>query len=203
MSDKFLEALKANDLQAVESLVRLGEDVNRRGIDGRTLLQTAVTEKVSVDILRFLLDKVDLTVRDSKGQSVVDLIFSGDFSGEFEEAFVNFVKGEILNGQPERLERMLLSGWGFWPVTLEQAKNVSEELADFISKLPELQVYVFVFVCGGRGGEGGKVVLSGWGFWPVTLEQAKNVSEELADFISKSPELQVCHTGSGEGGGCY
>ena len=147
MSDKFLEALKANDLQAVESLVRIGEDVNRRDIDGRTLLQTAVTEKVSVDILRFLLDKVDLTVRDSKGQSVVDLIFSGDFSCEFEEAFVNFVKGEILNGQPERLERMLLSGWGFWPVTLEQAKNVSEELADFISKLPELQVYVFVFAC--------------------------------------------------------
>ena len=54
---------------------------------------------------------------------------------------------------------------------------------------------------GGGWGGGCKMLLSGWGFWPVTLEQAKNVSKGLADFISKLPELQVCHAGPGGGGG--
>ncbi|KAK3109002.1 hypothetical protein FSP39_020707 [Pinctada imbricata] len=139
MSVKLREAIEANDLPGVQSLVKLGEEVNKRGPDGKTVFQSAITDKVSPEILKFLLEEIDLTTRDENGDSVAEQIFKGNFSADVEAAFITFVKGQILNGQPERLEKMLMSGWSFWPVSKEQARNVSTELEDFITKLPELQ----------------------------------------------------------------
>jgi len=39
------------------------------------------------------------------------------------------------------MEKMLLSGWAIWPVTATQAKGVSEDLVNFMEKLPEHQVF--------------------------------------------------------------
>lgn len=40
----------------------------------------------------------------------------------------------------DELEKLLLSGWVFWPVSVDQAKNVSAELCDFVSKIRDVQV---------------------------------------------------------------
>nr|KAG5709420.1 hypothetical protein BaRGS_029269 [Batillaria attramentaria] len=137
-SSKLYDAIKANDAEAVQTLLADADtDTSLRDSDGRTFLHNAVLTGADLPVLKALLDRVDISVRDAKGNTVLDLIFSGSYPESGAEAIEAKVRELILGGGEEEVQRLLLSGWTLWPVTVEEAKEKSEELADQLEKLLE------------------------------------------------------------------
>ncbi|KAJ8313919.1 hypothetical protein KUTeg_008480 [Tegillarca granosa] len=138
--NKLVQAVKANDLKEVQKLLQSGNaETNVQDSTGKTLLHVVIESKASADIFKHLLDEVDIGIRDQDGNSVAELAFSDQTSEDIKEVLTNFLKGQILSGNIDKLHKLLLSGWSVWPIQVEQAKNVSKELEEFVEKLPEFQ----------------------------------------------------------------
>ncbi|CAG2230551.1 unnamed protein product [Mytilus edulis] len=138
-TSKLYQAIKDKNINDVKELLNKGENSSVRNTDGSTYLHAAVQLGVPVDIFKLLLEKVDISIRGSDGQTVADLISTCNYSDEAETALNLHVKELILKGDMDQLEKLCLSGWQVWPVTIEEAKAVSEDLEGFMSKLPEFQ----------------------------------------------------------------
>lgn len=139
-SSHLFEAVRNNDLDAVQSLVAdENNQIALRDSEGRTFLHHAVLSRVDISIFQALLACVDFTVRDIEGQNVLDLLCSrGHLNSEI--AAVEIRVQKLLFGEKvehKAIQHLLLSGWNHWPITIEEAKVKSEETAAILDKLLE------------------------------------------------------------------
>jgi hypothetical protein len=143
-STKLYQAIKDKNVNEVRELLNKGDNSSLRNVDGTSYLHAAVKLGAPLDIFKLLLERVDVSVRSNDGQTVADVIFSKEcqYTDDAENILKVHVKNVILKGDMDKLEKMLLSGWAIWPVTATQAKGVSEDLVNFMEKLPEHQVYI-------------------------------------------------------------
>lgn len=139
---KLLEAIKAGKPQQVREALKTADgSTPLRSATGEIPLHEAVRLSASPEVFKILLEGIaDFSARNIDGQTVADLVFSTEnLDPDYETTLVNHVKAWILRGRVDELEKLLLSGWVFWPVSVDQAKNVSAELCDFISKIRDVQ----------------------------------------------------------------
>ncbi|CAC5401923.1 unnamed protein product [Mytilus coruscus] len=141
-TSKLYQAIKDKNINDVKELLNKGENPSVRNTDGTTYLHAAVQLGAPVDIFKLLLEKVDISIRGSDGQTVADLISKCNYPDEAEAILNLHIKELIMKGDMDQLEKLCLSGWQIWPVTIEQAKAVSEDLEGFMSKLPEFQAKI-------------------------------------------------------------
>lgn len=141
-SSKLYQAIKDKNTNDVKELLTNGENSSIRDKDGTTLLHAAVKLGAPVDIFKLLLNKVDMTIRSCDGQTVADLIFSKDYNcpAEAETVLKEHTLQEIMNAKSDKLEAMILSGWSYWPLTIDYARDTCQEVSDFMASLPEFQV---------------------------------------------------------------
>ncbi|XP_022307221.1 uncharacterized protein LOC111113324 [Crassostrea virginica] len=139
--EKLLEAIKAGKMEQVREVLKAVDSTTPlRSATGESPLHEAIKLRATPDIFKTLLESCDLSTRNIDGQTVADLVFSAEnLDPNFENILVNHVKARILQGQINELEKLLLSGWVFWPVSVEQARNVSPELAEFVTNIRESQ----------------------------------------------------------------
>lgn len=140
---KLLEAIKAGKPQQVREALKTADgSTPLRSATGEIPLHEAVRLSATPEVFKILLEGItDFSARNIDGQTVADLVFSTEnLDPDYETILVNHVKAWILRGRVDELEKLLLSGWVFWPVSVDQAKNVSAELCDFISKIRDVQV---------------------------------------------------------------
>lgn len=146
--EKLLEAIKAGKMEQVREVLKAVDSTTPlRSATGESPLHEAIKLRATPDIFKTLLESCDLSARDIDGQTVADLVFSAEnLDPDFENILVNHVKARILQGRINELEKLLLSGWVFWPVSVEQARNVSPELAEFVTNIRESQVSPFAYI---------------------------------------------------------
>lgn len=140
---KLLEAIKAGKPQQVREALKTADGSTPLiSATGEIPLHEAVRLSATPEVFKILLEGItDFSARNIDGQTVADLVFSTEnLDPDYETILVNHVKAWILRGRVDELEKLLLSGWVFWPVSVDQAKNVSAELCDFISKIRDVQV---------------------------------------------------------------
>lgn len=139
--EKLTEAIQLGKAEQVRAILEEADATSLRSATGESPLHDAVRLGAKPAVFKLLLETTDISARDINGHTVTDLVFSDEqLDPDYETMVVNHTKAWILQGRVKELEKLLLSGWLFWPVTVEQAKNVSTELADFISRIPEFQV---------------------------------------------------------------
>ncbi|XP_048754056.2 uncharacterized protein LOC125665462 [Ostrea edulis] len=138
--EKLTEAIQLGKAEQVRAILEEADATSLRSATGESPLHDAVRLGAKPAVFKLLLETTDISARDINGHTVTDLVFSDEqLDPDYETMVVNHTKAWILQGRVKELEKLLLSGWLFWPVTVEQAKNVSTELADFISRIPEFQ----------------------------------------------------------------
>lgn len=141
--EKLLEAIKAGKPEQVRAALKTADgSTPLRSATGESPLHEAVRLCATPEVFNILLEGIaDFSARNIDGQTVADLVFSAkNLDPDYETILVNHVKAWILRGRVDELEKLLLSGWVFWPVSVDQAKNVSAELCDFVSKIRDVQV---------------------------------------------------------------
>lgn len=141
--EKLLEAIKAGKPEQVCAALKTADgSTPLRSATGESPLHEAVRLCATPEVFKILLEGIaDFSARNIDGQTVADLVFSAEnLDPDYETILVNHVKAWILRGRVDELEKLLLSGWVFWPVSVDQAKNVSAELCDFVSKIRDVQV---------------------------------------------------------------
>lgn len=134
---KLFEAIKDSNSLDVKNLLNAGEDASIRHADGKSLLHAAVVYNTSIDILKALLDKVDITLRDEDFKMAIDLIFTGDYPEAGAEAFKSYVKTLMVSGDFTKLEQLLVDGWQFWP----DVEKKTEEMIDFMQLVIDYKVF--------------------------------------------------------------
>lgn len=140
--EKLLEAIKAGKPEQVRAALKTADgSTPLRSATGESPLHEAVRLSATPEVFKILLEGIaDFSARNIDGQTVADLVFSAEnLDPDYETILVNHVKAWILRGRVDELEKLLLSGWVFWPVSVDQAKNVSAELCDFVSKIRDVQ----------------------------------------------------------------
>lgn len=140
--EKLLEAIKAGKPEQVRAALKTADgSTPLRSATGESPLHEAVRLCATPEVFKILLEGIaDFSARNIDGQTVADLVFSAEnLDPDYETILVNHVKAWILRGRVDELEKLLLSGWVFWPVSVDQAKNVSAELCDFVSKIRDVQ----------------------------------------------------------------
>lgn len=147
-SSKLYKAIKANDAIALETLMTNTSpaDAMIRDAKGHTLLHKAVLTGADISILNVLLDNLDISVRDKNCQTALDLIFDGFYPEAGAQVFKNKLKKLLLGGRKEdqkQAKTLLLAGWTFWPMTVEEAKQKSADAARILEKLLKLQVIIY------------------------------------------------------------
>lgn len=141
--EKLLEAIKAGKPEQVRAALKTADgSTPLRSATGESPLHEAVRLCATPEVFKILLEGIaDFSARNIDGQTVADLVFSAEnLDPDYETILVNHVKAWILRGRVDELEKLLLSGWVFWPASVDQAKNVSAELCDFVSKIRDVQV---------------------------------------------------------------
>ena len=145
-SSKVYEAIKANDVEALEALLADPDtDTALQDSEGRGFLHHAVLTGANPLVLKALVGRLDIAVRDNDGKTVMDLILSSENPDALREVVEEKVKGLLLEGGEEgakEAERLLLAGWSHWPLTAEEAEEKSEEVAQLLTRMTELKVGV-------------------------------------------------------------
>ena len=147
-TSKLYEAITANDAETVESLLAEPDedtDPGQRDSEGRGFLHLAVLTGAEPPVFQALAQRLDLAVRDKDGNTALDLVLAGGLpdSQLMQEVLEGKVKDLLLEPGEEgeaEAKRLLLAGWCHWPVTAEEASDKSEEAAELLDKLMELQV---------------------------------------------------------------
>lgn len=141
---KLYEAIKANDVEGIEALLADPDtDTALRDSEGRGFLHHAVLTGADLPVLKALVDRLDIAVRDNDGKTALDLILASENPDTLLEAVEGKVKRLILDSTEEgekEMERLLLAGWSHWPLTAEEAEEKSEEAAQLLAKFTGLKV---------------------------------------------------------------
>ncbi|XP_061179822.1 glutamic acid-rich protein-like [Saccostrea echinata] len=139
--EKLVEAIEGSKTEQVRAALEAADSTAPlRSTTGESPLHVAVRHRATPEVFKILLENTDFSARDVSGYTVADLVFSTEgLNPDYETILVNHIKAWILRGRVNELEKLLLSGWLFWPVTVEQARNVSKELEDFITNIRQFQ----------------------------------------------------------------
>ncbi|XP_062587859.1 uncharacterized protein LOC134249538 isoform X2 [Saccostrea cucullata] len=139
--EKLVEAIEGNKTEQVRAVFETAESTTPlRSATGESPLHVAVRHRTTPEIFKILLENTDFSARDVSGNTVADLVFSTeDLNPDFETILINHIKAWILRERINEVEKLLLSGWLFWPITVEQARNVSKELEEFIFNIRQFQ----------------------------------------------------------------
>ncbi|XP_041365901.1 uncharacterized protein LOC121380929 [Gigantopelta aegis] len=133
------KAIQADDLEAVKEALEIEEDLDKQDSEGHSFLHVAVNVKASLDIFKALLEKVNIGVRDVNGQTVLDLVVAQSYSEEAVEAIKKSIVKLAEDDNTEKLLMLLMGGWNVWPITVEEAKQWSEDVQEFVEKLEPVQ----------------------------------------------------------------
>ena len=133
-----------NDVESLMALLaQPGTDFNQRDSEGQGFLHHAVLTATDLSVIKALVGKVDLSIRDNNCNTVMDLILSGPHPSGAKEAVEGRVRELIMqNGEVGEKEthRLLQSGWSHWPILSQKGNLKSEHAACLLEKLTALKV---------------------------------------------------------------
>ncbi|XP_052810541.1 caldesmon-like [Mya arenaria] len=116
-----------------------GFDVSARNERGETFLHVAVRTLKSIQVIKALMDKVDITTKDEDGNTAVENMFDDeDFPEEGESVFKEAVKRKIKGLKKKEREEMLLRGWlDLWLDDDDDDDDDDEEKKEFNSTVKQ------------------------------------------------------------------
>ena len=132
------QAILDNNTELLEDLVK-SDNVNLRGYDGSSFLHIAIDQGAHTDIVRLLLAKIDISFRDENGDTALDMAIIRD-AGQVRWLILAHIGCLVIEGNVSMMEYLLQQGWDAWPVDVEEVNEIGQEMGNFFTNLPALQV---------------------------------------------------------------